>query len=534
MALSIALAPTAARVEKRDSQEWAVKEKQLLDECHPWQLDFVLDPGRRVVARVGRGGGKTTGVCARFVRCMGGTQNARCLYVATTRDQAVELLWEPLKKICDRLNIPAVFNETKLRCKFLDTGSTIRLVGADNKKDIEKYRGIPFHEVWIDEAASYPIKLLEHLIKRIIGPRLGDFGGMLGLVGTPGHTLAGVFYEASRPKSPNNRPWKDRDKPGYENWIRWSLHHWTLEDAAEFVPAMARLWEEALVEKEANGWTDKNPIWLREYMGQWAADDTDHVYRYRIHDEDGNIWNQWDPEIDPVTKFAKLPEDLIDPRFCYGFDFGSSDATAINIFAYSMSDPKKRLFHVYGFSAPKMYLRKIGELLIGKDPDDGTKWPNPAEPKGLIGITGWPAGAVADPQGLAGGYVDELREVYKVRIKLANQKKKHASIESTNGGFIDRQIFVMKDSDLETELLTLQWDTDDYGQVTEDPRQSNDNADTLIYIRREVLHLIGATATEPKPPEDNFSPYSKEIPRQAANNEFGSLLGNSDMDDYWG
>ena len=540
LALCIALAPTVARTHKRDSGAWQPKEERLLEQCHPKQRGFVEDPHRRVVALVGRGGGKTSGISARFARRMGGTRKAKCLYVATTRDQAIELMWEPLKNICKELNIPARFHETKLRCEFTDTGSTLRLVGADDKRQIEKYRGMPFHEVWIDEAASYPLKLLEHLIKRIIAPRLGDYNGMLGLVGTPGHVLAGEFYEASRPGSPRNRPYEDRDKPEYANWVSWSLHKWTLADGAPYVPALARLWEEAKIVKEDEGWSDDNPVWLREYCGIWAADDTDHVYRYRIHNEEGQLWNQWDPEIDTVTRLAKFPEGIGEPCFCYGMDFGHTDPTAFNVFAYSMSDPKKRLFHMWGFSKREMFLRQIAEVLIGEDPNDPdetdptkhVKWPNHEKPGGLIGHTGWPHGSVADPKGLARGYIAELNKVYRIPVKLADQKSKFESIELTNGDFIDGRILILKGSELEEQLLGLQWAVDDLNQVKEDTRQRNDHCDTLIYARREALHLMSLDAPSEKP--DNYSPYSNELPpSEGANNEFDGLLGGG-FSDYWG
>lgn len=541
LALCVALAPTAARTHKRDSGDWHLKEAQLLDQCHPKQRAFVEDPHRRVVALVGRGGGKTSGISARFARRMGGTRKARCLYVATTRDQAIDLMWEPLKNICKQLNIPASFHETKLRCEFLDTGSTIRLVGADDKRQIEKYRGMPFHEVWIDEAASYPIQLLEHLIKRIIGPRLGDYGGMLGLVGTPGHILKGEFYEASRPGSPRNRLYEDRDKPEFEGWVSWSLHRWTLEDGAPYVPALARLWEEAQIVKEDEGWSDDNPVWLREYRGIWAADDTDHVYRYRIYDDDGALWNQWSPRINPITGIAILPESIVDPCFCYGMDFGHTDPTAFNIFAYSMSDPRRRLFHVYCFSQREMHLKQIAETLIGEDPNNPNeedmskrvKWPDFDNLGGLIGATGWPHGAVADPKGLARGYIGELNKVYHVPVKLADQKEKFSSIELTNGDFIDGRILIMKDSELEDQLLGLQWAVDERGQIKEDTRQRNDHCDTLIYARREARHLIGLDAPSETP--GNFSPYANEAPPSegVANNEYGDMLGGGDGG-YWG
>ena len=412
--VSAALHGVAKRVAQRDSLDWAAKSQLVIDSAHPKQRAAMLDPGRRVSALCSRGAGKTTMVKGRLLLRSMNTIDAACLFVATTRDQAIDIMWDPLKDSLEQLNIRAKFNETRLECRLLDTGARIRLVGADDKRQIEKYRGIPHHEVWVDEAASYPIVLLRNLIHRVIAPRLGDYDGMLGLCGTPGHILNGEFYEATRPGGDRHRPWEDRDKPEFKGWKSWSSHYWNVSDGAPYIQEMANLWREYLIEKEAQGWSDTNSVWLREYMGQWAADDTDHVFRFAQHDADGNDWNIWTPEIDPVTRLAKLPEDIVHPMYVYGMDFGHTDPTALEVFAYSMQDPLKRLFHVYEFVKRGMYLRQIAELLLGPGLDADN-------PGGVIGATGWPTDFVADPKGLARGYIEELRQVYGVRAELADQ-----------------------------------------------------------------------------------------------------------------
>lgn len=525
--LGALLADTRALARARDTSDWIAKATIVLDSCHPKQREFAADPGRRVVALVGRGGGKTTGGRARFLLRMLSTPKARCLYIATTREQAAELMWGPLKDLIEKLGIQARFNETKLRCTFMKNGATLRLVGADNKREIDKLRGQPFHEVGIDEAASYPAQLLEHLVFRIIGPRLGDYGGSLWFIGTPGHILSGPFYDSSRPGSEIHRRWSDRDLPEFADWTGWSFHSWSLQDGGATVPVMARLWTEALLEKSTNAWGDEHPVWRREYLGQWSADNTECVYRYRAFLEDGAQWNQWDPERDKAG-FAVLPPG--DWQYAYGMDLGHHDPFALEVFAYQLIDPTKTLYHVYEFEKRGMYPRTIAELLLGEEL-------NAEQPGGVFGKTGWPGGIVADLAGNGDAILAELQNVYGIRIEPAEKKNKSDSIELFNGDLIDGRIKILKGSRLAEQLLDLQWAVDDFGRVRENKGQRNDCSDAAIYARRVAQHLLAADA--PAPVADRLSDYhrmgSPDEGAESSNTEFVDLLGETSFDqEFWG
>lgn len=522
------LAETRGRVAARDVTGWAEKERLLLEACHPRQRDFVLDPGRRVAALVARGGGKTTGDRARIVRKLGRIPKAKILFIANTRDQALELMWSPLKELVEKLGIQASFNETTLRCTFRRNGSQVRLVGADDKKQIEKYRGQPHHEVIIDEAASYPAQLLDHLIYRIIGPRLGDYGGCLVMTGTPGHHLSGPFYDVTRPGTERSRPWADREQPEYVDWKNWSFHRWSLLDGAPFVPALERLWAEALVEKANNGWTDQNPVWRREYLAEWAADDTENVFKYRPFLEDGTAWNQWDPpRIAAKGGLAELPAGFKDWQFVYGMDLGASDPYALEVFAFSPTDKAKTLYHVLEFQKRGMYARPIAELLLGEALDHD-------KPGGVIGATGWPDAMDADADGLGDMLLDELANVYGIRIAKAEKKNRFDAIELFNGDLVDGRIKILKGSVLEQQLGSLQWAVDEFGQLKKHKGQRDDCADAAMYARRRAAHLLAEETPQPaqtfKPGGERERPWEKE-----KRGEFAELLSDDGyFDDDFG
>jgi hypothetical protein len=511
--------------------------RKIIASLHPKQRQFALDQGRRVNALVGRGGGKTTGARARLAMKALRLYKAKLVYVATTRQQAGELMWYPLKDLLDNLGVAATFNETERKCTIGRTGATIRLVGADDKREIDKLRGQSFHEVQIDEAASYPTGLLEALMFRVVGPRLGDLDGCIVMFGTPGHILSGPFYDSTRPGSDSHRPFEERHLPEYDGWQRWSSHSWTLQDGARSIPAMGRLWSEAQREKEANGWSDDNPIWMREYLGRWAADDTSAMFRYRAHVE-GVAWNQWDPERVGPYKIASLPPG--DWLYGYGMDPGTRDPLAINVFAVNPADPDRKIFHVFGFDRRDMYARTIAELLIGEDAikqvarGDGL----PDSIGGLYAATGWPVEARADIAGQGEGLLNELANVYGIRFLPAQKRDKFSNIEVVNGQLVDGKLMILKGSKLEEQMTSLQWRPDEYGNLREDKGARNDHTDSCLYIVPELLKLFeGRQAAQPthRVPSARTSLLGDDAEvDDRGGGEFSSLLGTDSYDDLWG
>lgn len=509
-------------LDDEEKADWELKLQRLYKSCHPAQRAFAFDEGKRVCALVPRGGGKTTGVKARILHTMMTIPKAKVVYIATSRSQGEELLWGPLKETTAKLEIGCRYYEQKLKMLLHKNGSSLRIVGADDKREIEKLRGQPFHLVCIDECASYPRELMERLIYRIIEPRLGDYNGALVMIGTPGHILNGPFYEATRPGSEIARPYVDKDKPEYAGWIKWSSHKWTLKDGAPYVPAVANLWKNALEVKERNGWSDEHPIWRREYRGEWCADDTERMYRYTPHTEDGKQYNQWSPDKD-ARGFAHLPKGNFSWRYVFGSDMGHSDPYCLEIFAYNMQT--RTLYHVYEFSKKGMFAKTIAELMIGEDCVERiVKGETIDTPEGVMKGIGWPEGSVADCAGLGGAMLDELRNVYGIHIKPAEKKNKHDAIQLFNGDLIDGRIKILKDSLLEKQLLHLQWDTDQWGNLKEPKSERNDAADAAIYARREAQHQFGEEAAY----------VGTKTPRQIAQEEEDDAAGiNTDeFEDY--
>lgn len=544
-------------------ERWA---EELIDrivgDTHPWQSDALEDPSKRISLLWGRGVGKTSILRARALKKMLRIAGAIVPYVATSRPTARKLNWNPLKAMFDALGVmdDFEFHETRMECTCLRNGSVYQFIGADDTAEVEKLRGQPFNEVQIDECGSHDNELLEYMLDECVAPRLGERDGCIVIAGTPGQVPRGLFYEATRPGGEFHRPYRERTE---ERWIGWSSHSCELLDVinlpdANRYPAMQKNWAAALEEKERHQWSDDNPKWLREYRRRWAANNTTTMYQYRAH-VDEKPWNQWSPlggqklELVQMLEAAvkALPADLSGWLFGYGQDLGSRDPYALDIFALCPTDRQRRMWHVGWFDRRKMHPRTIAEVLIGATATEkAMRGEVYTELGGAFGVTGWPVAIVADLAGLGEMVIDELANVYGIKIKAAEKKGKFGAIEVFNGDLVDGRMYILAGSPLEEQLASLQWKPDEYGQPKEDKGARNDHADAATYIRTELGGMFAAAAPE-KPKRDRDAPKEKardrEKPaprpdpwsdapaRSKSGGEFDSMLSNNNFSNMdWG
>lgn len=460
--------------------------------CHEKQSAFVFDTAKRLSLLCGRGAGKTSAELMRIVRAML-RRRGNCLYVAATRESAERIAWIDLKRIVEALGlgVPArAFNESKLRLT-LPNGSTLQLFGADDKGDIQKLRGTTFLEVAIDECASIKSEILREMLQEVVGPRLI---GTLVLLGTPGKRLDGMFWEATAPGQTEHRPYVERHRPEFAGWKKWSSHAWSTRDGVDAgIKAIIEIYAAQLEEKERNGWSDTSPIWLREYLGHWIGDDTQNVYVFKPYDEHGKEFNVWTPELD-VQGFAKPPIEPKDIGYAIGLDIGFKDAFALEVFAFSYSDPKRVLWHVYEVYRQRLYANAIAKILIGEELSHDKYG-------GIIGHIGWPDVMVGDFAGAGGALLEELKVIYGITIVPADKtmRQKDNSIELLNSALYDGQIKIIKGSNLANEMSTLQWAVDANNRRLENKHQSNHACDATLYLRNAVSPLLASAAAAPPP-----------------------------------
>lgn len=314
----------------------------------------------------------------------------------------------------------------------------------------------------------------------------------------------------------------------------WSLHKWTLKGAVDAtahrpIKELVELYEMQQEKIRQKGYSDDNPIKRREYDGEWASDDTENVFRYRIHhDKTGELWNQWNPERVGPFAIAKLPSAYNDWTHIVAMDPGFSDPTAINVFATSPSDPTRTIYHRLCFELAGMYAQLISNTLMGPRPEF-----THAAPGGIIGAIGrWPSGMVADPaHQMAQAILAELSNVYGIHFEPAKKglEYKIGAIDLVNGDLTDGRIKVLKDSELEDQLLDLQWDESKTGKQIERPGQPNHSTDCLVY-GRVMLATFMTAAPPPSRPLDPRAPGY--VPPPPAAPAAGGEYSNMFKDNY--
>lgn len=587
----------SARIRTPDEMWAADIARRILQDCHPWQMQGVVDPARRISFLVGRGGAKTTTMRARAVIKIITLRGQTVGYAATSADQARILNWEKLKDTCEAYGIRSAttnivskepdvsFLDAKMVMRCLRTGSVYQLRGVEDRRDAEKFRGYGQAEFQVDECGSFPPQILDYLCNTCVAPRLGEGlalppgwleylagdgpldlapdatvdhrGGCLVLGSTPPSVLIGEFYEVTRDGSTRHRPYKDRDRRDddgklvFPAWRGYSSHSWTLEDvynlpdSRRLYPALVANWEEALVEKAEKGWSDDNPIWLREYKGQWASDGTATVFRYVPH-KDGEPWNEWDPFGETPLEGALALRKAVDALplgddgkpmewfHVVAADQGNRDPFALNIFSFSPQDRGRRIFHTYGFErVGQSYARIIAQHLLGVDESSSTGCCDADKPKGLLGVIGWPVGMVLDS---GEDLVLELANVYGLRFKKADRTAnyKFAAIELVNGDLVEGFIKIIKGSPLASQLGKLQWKPDDFGNPREDKAQANHSTDCLILARRLISHMFesGTVTQDSKPRERAYiDPMGLDDPKEPEEFE---AFADQDFGDLWG
>lgn len=229
----------------------------LLGKLTPQQRAFALDSAEYVSGLCPRRAGKTFAAAVKTILWGFRRPDALVLYVALTKGQGTRIIWSTLKRFDKEFSLNLKFYESKHQVVF-PNGSWVDIVGAERISEIEKIRGNPYDLVVIDEGRSYANAKLVEFLSEVIDPGLGDYEGTCALIGTPGRIPAGLFYEATT--------------TGRTAVATFSVHHWSLSDNV----AMPQLWERAQSKLTELGET---PSFLVEYMGEWAQDPSDLVFR---------------------------------------------------------------------------------------------------------------------------------------------------------------------------------------------------------------------------------------------------------------
>lgn len=466
-----------AKSRRNQWRQLADKIYQSLFKQQRWLID---DPHRLKSLLCRRQVGKTWSLVAYAVIVALRKPGANILLVAKTREAAQRIFWnapDGLMGVNERFGLGGSWvGFPKLEFTF-PNGSVITLRPCEDEADGEPVRGSKFDLVIIDETKSIRFTVLDYFVNECLRATLAVRKGTLVLAGTPGDVLSGLFYDVTghhgqtvSDGKARSRPYAERDE---EKWhdvqYSWSFHRWSAEDNV-FVP---HLWDSFQDIKKENGWSDDNPIWMREYLGLWVQDGGRGVYRF---DKAKNLWS-------PVpTRDSPLGLPLgHEWRFVIGFDPGVHDATAVEAFAFSDTHPDA--FHVYEFH------RKV---------PISEKWIE--EIKRAIAIceqVGVVETIIGDLDQLGDALIAQWAEEHSLFVEKSKKRDKRDHIEIANSELHEGRIKLMESSDLVKQLPLLQWDETG---LKERSSQPNDCCDAFVYVWRASRHYYGATPA-PTPPE---------------------------------
>jgi hypothetical protein len=393
------------------------------------------------------------------------------LYLALTRRSAKAIMWHTLQKLNSQYKLNISFSESEL-IATLPNKSRIVLFGADMENLSDRLRGDAYCRVVIDEAQSFGAHL-QSLIEDVLEPATLDYKGDITLIGTPGLVPTGVFYDATTTNT------------------AWSRHHWSLLDN----PHLPHAADWLVQLRAARGWSDENPTWCREYLGQWTTDASALVYRG--FSKSRNLFS------------GDLPSSAW--SFIIGLDLGWHDKTAFCVLAYSKYISNAYVVRAFGRS--QMTISKIADTLLELQQQYN------------------PQAIIADTGGLGKSIAEELKARYSLPVLAAEKTDKLAFIETINGDFIDGKVFVHESAhELIQELSTLGWDEN---RLHENSSQDNHAADSLLYALRFSRHYWA----KPKQQKLEGAALAKQIERDmlaAVTNRQQQIIEDRENDDTTG
>lgn len=497
---------------------------RILDNANPVQRRFILDKSRYKSLRCPRRSGKSFSMTSQALYFGELKPFSRVLIISLTLKSTKENFWNGpggIKYQNHEYKLGLTFNETDCVWHH-QNGSRGRLAGAETRADIEYLRGAAAEAdvVLIDECKSFAPQLLFELIRDVIEPGLMTREGVLIMGGTPGNIPEGEFYKATQlgirvdaldPNSPFTAYLYDGTDREDDFW---SLHTWTLQEN-EAKPGQ---WKIAVRNKDKRKLSDTDPLWRREYLGEWVTDTTELVYSYAKCKLVGNV--NWSPDVKDRKNKLGLPEELGPWRLVMGLDFGYEDMNAIVLAAYS--DTVRELRHVYDFKQNHMTIDQFGKEILH-----------------TIEIFGQPEAIVGDKGSLGGVlYVEELNSRFGLSIIEAEKREKTDHIELLNSDFYSGRIKIIPDSCLEKELCGLQWDLSKdskerlirTGKLKEDPTCANHLCDAFLYLWRYCYHYWATPAEvsiDKYTPEWYIAKQKEEIQRYKE-----KLLGNDTDSEY--
>lgn len=453
----------AAFLKKRQIVEEAKKERPYVTALFGPQRRFFEDPSKKKAALCSRRAGKTEAIAAWLLQGAEDDPGGLSVYIALSRNNCRKILWRTMEDLKRRYDLPIKLQEkdNQLEVVWEPNGHTIWLAGCKDSAEVDKFRGMKFRRVAIDEGASFGPYLRE-LVFDVLEPALLDLNGEIAIIGTPGVIPTGLFFEITTGAGLD----KDAAK-------KWSTHSWTclenpyiqlfdLENEKERAAEVARAEDPDYInyrardwlrtKKANNGWDDDHPTYMREWRGIWKRDEGALVF----------------PINSEVNYFRHLPEDEDSRRWTYaiGCDVGYIDDTAFVVGAHRHGDPY--IYIVYAEKRKHMTPSQVAVRLETLK----KKW-------GASQV-------VMDTGGIGKGYAEEYALSFGVHVERAQKSKKRAYLELVRGDLQSGVIKIHPENaaGLLLEMSRLVWNED---HSAPDERFPDHLCDAFVYLCRALF-----------------------------------------------
>jgi phage terminase large subunit len=461
----------------------ALKPKFIIEEfCFDKQIRFINDPAKFKTAVCSRRSGKTVSCAADLVNTCLNFPGVNCAYITITRGTAKRIIWKDLISIIKKFDLKVQIDKQDLTFTF-SNGSVLYISGADDEGEIEKYRGMKFKKVYIDEVQSFRSYIAE-LVNDVIVPSLYDLDGSLVLIGTPGPVPAGFFYDITQNKD-------------------WSHHHWTIYDNP-FIKVQSGKDPVQIVEQanKVRGIDETHPTHMRENMGLWVKDENALVFQ--------------------VSEQRNITKDIPNQDMTYimGVDIGWSDADAIAVLGYNSTD--KNVYLVEEYVQSKQNISQlVSEITYFKDKYN-------------------PVRMVMDAGALGKKIQEEIRQRHGIHMEAAEKHRKIEFIELLNDDLRTAKVKILKDSRFYEDSFKVQWDRSNPHKPRISDIYHTDIGDAVLYSWRECKHYLSEHPEQKtKPGTDK---YMKELEEKEAEemelrkrkDNFDALAASQeDMDDLF-
>ncbi len=442
----------------------------ILDECLPYQLNFIKDENKRKAVCGTRRAAKSFMFALYLINQALTVSKSKCIYMGLTNESCKQIMWtDILEIIFDKYHIKAECS-SKYEIEF-ENKSVIYLRGLDaTPHQMNRLRGQKFDIAVIDEVQDFT-QDIEQIIDGVLKMSLAQTGATLCLGGTPGNKQGEHYWWLVN---------KDNSL-----LTQWKLFHFDWKDNTSIEPKNGLRVCDAIkaeIDKDLlrNPLIAKTPKFQQEVLGLWVIDTDARVYRSTDENyvDDGYL----------------APWFFKNCVFNLTLDLGYVDATAYVVSAYNQRYDNNN----YIIESVKLTSQTITAV--------ATTIKEYMKRYDFQTIT-------VDAANLQA--VEEMRQIHSLPLKAAQKQGKEAHIALMNSDFITKNIFILKtrNAQLISELNTLIWDPRALlrGEHKEDSRKDNHLTDALLYGHHASRHYWFKSFAPPVPFEESIV---QEIERQ--------------------